>query len=552
MDVVGEGSVEVAPMRQASPPSDSADAQLSVVVVTPATVDSFELKEGAALVVGSSPEADIRLQDPKVSPRHLRLRRGGPGLLEVEELKSPFATRLNDVQISATSVARAGDQLVLGDCLLIVRSAQRPLPQLSEPCSRDELEARLFEECGRSLSKLRTFGLLLLRLPRVEPRSVRSLRLELTALAQSEGLTLVWGELGRETVELLFPEISRAAFEGMRVRITAALGAAGLRFQLGHACFPEDGLDRDELLEGALGRLGGRPPSEAEELIFLDPVTVRLQPVIDRLAEKRSAVWLGGGPGSGREKLAKQLHQRSPGGGKVWERVHCQRAGEEALTVELFGTEAVPGAVARARGGTLFLAELDRLPSRLEARLANTLEGMSEPPRVLASVSSALGSQALPAMSRSLLPARVPVPALVDRPSEIVPLAEQFLARCRKPYGRPRLAMSNEFRGRLTAYGWPGNVRELKVTVERAVLATSGDELGPDSLPQRVRRAGGPLGGAGVIDLRSSMQGVEREALLTALASTRWNVTAAAKQLGLPRRTVVYRMSRLGVRRPAR
>jgi sigma-54-dependent transcriptional regulator len=148
----------------------------------------------------------------------------------------------------------------------------------------------------------------------------------------------------------------------------------------------------------------------------------------------------------------------------------------------------------------------------------------------------------------------LPVPALRDRPSEILPLAESFLAYFRARLGRSQVLLGSEARRVLSGYCWPGNLRELRNAMARAALAADGDEVRGDALPPAARDDDRVTVGVRVagVDLRTSLKETEREVLLKALAKTRWNVTEAAKQLGLPRRTVVYRMSRLGLRRPPR
>jgi len=111
---------------------------------------------------------------------------------------------------------------------------------------------------------------------------------------------------------------------------------------------------------------------------------------------------------------------------------------------------------------------------------------------------------------------------------------------------RPRLSLGADARRLLAAYAWPGQVTELRTVMLRAVRAAVRDEIGSDALPTRLSAAG-PRS-----NLRGALKEAERDLLLEALARTRWNVTAAATRLGLPRRTVVYRMARLGLRRPAR
>jgi DNA-binding NtrC family response regulator len=140
----------------------------------------------------------------------------------------------------------------------------------------------------------------------------------------------------------------------------------------------------------------------------------------------------------------------------------------------------------------------------------------------------------------------VQVPPLRARPTEIPVMAEAFLATARTLLGRPRLHLAPEALALLEQWSWPGNVRELKNVMLRAARASVRDEVSRDSLPAALAQVG-PSG-----DLRDAMRLAERELLLEALGRTRWNVTATAQRLGMPRRTVVYRMAKLGLKRPAR
>ncbi len=140
----------------------------------------------------------------------------------------------------------------------------------------------------------------------------------------------------------------------------------------------------------------------------------------------------------------------------------------------------------------------------------------------------------------------VQVPPLRARPLEVRALAEAFLARARSVVGRPRLHLAPDALALLSLWPWPGNVRELKNVMVRAARASVRDEVGRDALPAPLAQRGPTE------DLRDALRLAERELLLEALGRTRWNVTATAQRLGMPRRTVVYRMARLGLKRPAR
>jgi DNA-binding NtrC family response regulator len=138
------------------------------------------------------------------------------------------------------------------------------------------------------------------------------------------------------------------------------------------------------------------------------------------------------------------------------------------------------------------------------------------------------------------------VPALNDRKADVLPLAESFLGAFRARLARPRLSLGAEARALLMRYRWPGNVRELRNVLARAARSALRDEVGRDALFDKLSSE------APADSFRGALETAERDLLLEALARTRWNVTKAAARLGMPRRTVVYRMARLGLKRPAR
>ena len=267
----------------------------------------------------------------------------------------------------------------------------------------------------------------------------------------------------------------------------------------------------ERVFELALSRLLGLPLDLVEdEQLAQDPVMLRLLNVAERLASERASVLITGEEGTGKWAYA----QRIAPTGKAWR--------GESL--------APPGPLQIRRAEQLDAAALERLAA---ARRAG---------RQLVATAR-VATEALMA----LFPHVVPLPALRLRASDIEPLAEVFLTRARRALGLRRLSLSPAVRAALQRAPYPRNVAELKWAMEIAALVSGSEEVGLDSLPKAFLQ-----GAEASENLRTSMKNAEKEALLHALGRTRWNVSAAARLLGLPRRTVVYRMSRLGMRRPAR
>jgi DNA-binding NtrC family response regulator len=540
----------------------SAEREMLLLAITESRAFPFALLPGVQVLVGRAPNADLKLSDSKVAPLHLLLRPLRGEILEVEDL-SGDGTLLNEVQLSGTSIAHVGDQISVGDSVLLILRAPSPSVRQPRLIPAAEFDDRLQAESERGRQFRRPFSVLLLRSPAVRTGSREEL---LGRLMPHLGPACAWSEFGPQVRALLCPEVAAQECATLRGTLAGALGEEGHRFSIGYASFPDDGVDADSILEAALLRLSGQDPNRSpcvDEAVFLDPVMVRLLPLIDRLARSEAAVLFLGERGVGKQMLARALHQRSARSTKPLVRLSGASLWGASAESALFGA---PGAIEAAAGGTLLIDAITLLPLSLQARLAHALEvrgtAPSSPapsdPRIVATSEDDVGLRARSGLFRADLFERlssmmVTIPALRDRPAEILPLADLFLSRARKMQGRPRLFLGGEARTLLQHYGWPGNVRELKNAIDRAGLASETDQIHPGALPPALLQSTRNHNGAvGAVDLRSSLKVAERDALLKALAGTSWNVTQAAKYLGLPRRTVVYRMSRLGLRRPAR
>ena len=289
-----------------------------------------------------------------------------------------------------------------------------------------------------------------------------------------------------------------------------------------------------------------------------------------QVARSDAGVLLTGESGTGKELPAEHIHRESPFGSRPFVKVNCAAIPTELIESELFGHEkgAFTGAAAVRRGkfeladgGSIFLDEVGDLHEASQAKLLRVLEdgecqrlGGERSLRVEVRVISATNRQldALIAEGAfredlyyrlSVVPIRVP--ALRERVEDVRELAAYFLAEfCTRNNFRPK-AVDKEVLPVLERYSWPGNVRELRNTVERMAILAPGPRITVESLPLEIRvpRSSRPTG------LHEVRDSAERTRVLQALSQTHWNVSGAARLLGIERTTLHKRIRALGLSR---
>ena len=312
----------------------------------------------------------------------------------------------------------------------------------------------------------------------------------------------------------------------------------------------------------------------------LDAAMRELLRLLDVVAKSDISVVLVGETGVGKEVLASRVHAMSRRAKGPFVRINCAALSESLLETELFGHErgAFTGALAAKAGlfeaasrGTIFLDEVGEISATVQVKLLRVLESR-EVTRVGALKPVAVDARVVAATHRDLTQLvekgafredlyfrlngiTVAIPPLRERKSEILPLAEQFVREASARAGRSSMTIAPGARELLVAYEWPGNVRELKATMERSVVLCEGDVLdreqlalsSPRASPSRPRVETAPLAGSTLPDALSAL---ERQSIDDALRACGGNQTAAAKMLGISRRTLVYRLSALGATRP--
>ena len=303
-------------------------------------------------------------------------------------------------------------------------------------------------------------------------------------------------------------------------------------------------------------------------MVVRDPAMQAVIAMADQVAASDASILITGESGSGKEVIARYLHQKSRRANRPFISVNCAAIPENLLESELFGHEkgAFTGALARrigkfeeANGGTLLLDEISEMDARLQAKLLRAIQereidrvGGAKPVkvdiRILATSNRDLVQAVKDGAFREDLLYRLNVvnlrlPALRERPADVVALAEFFVKKYAAANGAPTRPLSAEAKRRLTAHRWPGNVRELENAMERAVALALGPRVELDDLPEEARQAL-PLPVAGGAIKRLDV--VEKEYILGALERNGGNQTRTAEQLGIGGATLYRKLKSWG------
>jgi len=304
------------------------------------------------------------------------------------------------------------------------------------------------------------------------------------------------------------------------------------------------------------------------DLIGSSPKFQALLNLIDMVAPVDSAVLIQGETGTGKEVIARSIHEASPRRNQRFVALNCAAIPSALLESELFGHErgAFTGACTQTRGrfqmadgGTLFLDEIGDLPLELQPKLLRALQereferlGSAETIRVNVRVVAATNQDLAQLVNKKLFRVDlfyrlnvIPIhlPPLRERIQDIMPLTEFFVAKFAARLNKSIDLIPDEVLEILKAHDWPGNIRELQNVIERAVLFSPGPVL---HLPLDLKPA-----------VKQSSEGAsrtlaeaDREHILETLEEANWLIggqDGAANRLGLPRTTLIYKMRKLGI-----
>jgi DNA-binding NtrC family response regulator len=289
------------------------------------------------------------------------------------------------------------------------------------------------------------------------------------------------------------------------------------------------------------------------------------------------AVLVLGETGTGKELVARALHFNGPRRDKPFVELNCASIPAQLLESELFGYERGAftdarerklGLVETADGGTLFLDEIGDLDLALQAKLLKLLEertvrriGSLRDQRVNVRIVAAT-HRPVEALVREgrfradlyfrLRVLQLHLPPLRERGADVLRLAQHFLALHAKRYGKAVPVLTAAAERALSEYSWPGNVRELRNVLEQAVLMNAGGAVEANQLalsPGLMEKPPAPAAPEGDPPPAGpqTLEELERRALLDALRQTGWNVSRAARMLGVSRDTLRYRIDKFGL-----
>ncbi len=321
------------------------------------------------------------------------------------------------------------------------------------------------------------------------------------------------------------------------------------------------------IVENAL-KLGVTAEEQQSRLLGRSLPMRQLREMVDKVARSQAPVHISGDSGTGKELVAKLIHDSGPRADGPFVPVNCGAIPAELMESEFFGhrkgsfTGAVSdkvGLVQSADGGTLFLDEIADLPLAMQVKLLRVIQEKTVRPvgssreqpanaRILSATHKNLGQMVAAGEFREDLYYRINVielhvPSLRDRGDDVLELADHILKKLKSA-----ATLDDGAKQALLTYPFPGNVRELENLLERAVTLCTSGAIGRADL--QIRQSSADAATTSVpqsTNLGDQVEDVQRQAILEALEKTRFNKTAAAKLLGLSFRQLRYRIKKLGI-----
>ena len=593
------------PITRTYAPSDPHAAPprgLYLLILEETTSRRQDLTEYGVIKIGRDPSAGVFLGHSAVSRFHAQLS-VSPDEIWIEDLGSHNGTLLNGVRIDAPRLLVSGDSLTIGQAQLVLQRGatepgQRPFGEAAS------LHKRLEEDLARALRFQHSLAVVQLEVA-VSPQD----RVDHDRVWSALGGRLRLIDYGAwrtpSQLTLLLPDLDRDEVARRCSDILVALGDQGGGARIGFALCPEDGRDRDTLLncaEQAARSVQGAEVGDASQamniyqfgdkrVLVADPAMLRVYDAVRTLAKSDLTVLITGETGTGKELVAAALHYESDRAKKGrFVAQNCASIPDELMDDMLFGHErgaftdakdARAGLFESAAGGTLFLDEIGELSLRAQAKLLRVLDrkevtrlGSSRDAqpvdvRVVAATNHDLQAAIAEGRFRRDLYQRLAPPTLLlkplrERPREIPLLAREFLrSECQSRNVRPK-QLSNTVLDRFLCYRWPGNVRELRRVIQDLVArvalphisvwdldpALRGEDEGPLAEPAKTVEPEPPSAPSPSVPFRpieQEVQELERRRMSEALQAANQVIARAARLIQMPERTFYKKMKLYGL-----
>ena len=315
-----------------------------------------------------------------------------------------------------------------------------------------------------------------------------------------------------------------------------------------------------------IGTTGKEKKNNQNMLIGRSPAMIQLIKIVRKVALTDADILITGENGTGKEMLAREIHQLSPRHSETMLSVVMGAISESLFESELFGHERGAFTDAResrlgkfeaANGSSLFMDEIGNLPLSLQAKLLTVLQNRNLMRigsnkiipidiRLISATNKDIPEMIKEGAFREDLFYRIntihlEIPPLRERGDDILLFIDTFLRKFATKYQRPNIQMHEQTIEKLCAYHWPGNIRELQHTIEKAVILCDGNVIRPKDI--FIKQAWKPQS----IPIVPNLEEVERQAIETAILQNNGNLTAAAEQLGVSRQTLYNKLKRFKI-----
>ncbi|MBL0219759.1 MAG: sigma 54-interacting transcriptional regulator [Myxococcales bacterium] len=534
------------------------------------------LERDRPIVVGRSAPADLVIPDPNLSRQHARFTWDDAGL-HAEDLGRTNGTKKNGKLIKKRTTITARDDIAVGPVIVSIHAAAVLDEELRDFDGHDRFLVSLGEELIRARMFQRPLAVVLVRAVAAASaanhvsRWAERLRVLLRPVDRV-------GVYGPAAVLVALPEASPEAVRAFAQELAGGDPALACAV----ATFPADGASVEELIAALhAARRTDRKGAGETATIIESKAMKEVLATVRRVAPSTIALLLHGETGTGKEVIARAIHEAGPRKKQPLCSINCAALPATLLESALFGHEqgaftgadrAARGIFEQADGGTVMLDEVGELSPSAQAALLRVLETkqlmrvggdkqITVDVRVIAATHRDLEAMVSAGRFRQDLLYRldqltIRIPPLRERIDDIRPLAEKFLAEACRQAGVSRKHLADEALAALERYAWPGNVRELRNAIERAVVLADASTITVAELTDRIRgavRAEVPAAAeaapALAADLKESVRRYEIDLIVNALATAGGNQTAAAKALGLPLRTLVHKIHTYGIQK---